>query len=104
MHSPEYHEKKQICQFLVSIGAWHFKPTTMGFGGSGVPDIILCYRSKFASIEVKREGKHPTKLQEKRMLEIQAAGGEAFWGTAEKVIPEIKAWTLRIATAFLGRV
>lgn len=104
MHSAEWHEKKEIAEYLASIGAWHFKPTTMGFGGSGVPDIIFCYRSKFGAIEVKREGKEPTKLQQKRMLEIQAAGGEAFWGTADKVIPEIKAWTVRIATAYLGRV
>jgi len=41
------------------------------------------------SIEVKREGKEPTKLQWERIREVQAAGGIALWGTAEKVIPEL---------------
>ena len=30
----------------------------------------------------------PTPIQERRMAEIRAAGGLAFWGTAEKVLKE----------------
>lgn len=104
MRTPEFYEKKKIDEYLTSIGAYIVKPTTMGFGASGHSDRLFCYRSKFASVEAKREGAGPTKLQSKRMREVEAAGGEAFWGTADKVIPEIKAWTLRIATAYLGRV
>jgi len=99
MHTPEWFEKKAISQYLDSIGAWHFKPTTMGFGGSGVPDIIFCYLGWFGSIEVKREGKEPTKLQEKRMEQIAIAGGATFWGTADRVIPALKAFTLSITAA-----
>jgi len=98
MHSEEWHEKKAISQFLDSIGAWHFKPTTMGFGGSGVPDIIFCYLGYFGSIEVKREGKGPTKLQDKRMEQIKLAKGAAFWGTADKVIPELRVWIIAVQT------
>ncbi len=90
MHTPEWHEKKEICKHLDSIGAWHFKPTTMGFGVSGVPDIVFCYNGKFGAIEVKREGKQPTKLQQKRIEEVEAAGGLAFWGTAARVIPLLR--------------
>lgn len=92
MHSAEWFEKKDICAYLDSIGAWHFKPTTMGFGGSGVPDIIICYRGRFGAVEVKREGKMPTELQKKRMEQIALKGGKAVWGTAAKVIPELKMW------------
>lgn len=92
MHSPEWHEKKDIDKFLVEAGIFSFAPATGGFGKSGTPDRICCYQGQFFGIEVKREGKEPTALQWKRMGEIEAAGGRAFWGTADKVIPEIKAW------------
>jgi len=92
MKTPESYEKKEICTYLDSIGAWYFKPTTMGFGKSGAPDIIFCYDGWFGSIEVKREGKKPTKLQEQRMVEIAKQGGFCCYGTAERVIPAISAW------------
>ena len=91
MKSPEGFEKDDICKYLDSIGAWYFRPYMAGFGKSGVPDIIACIDGIFFGIEVKREGKGPTKRQQARIDEIKAAGGEATWGTAEKVIREIKA-------------
>lgn len=90
MHGPEFYEKKEIRAFLDSIGAWHCVPMTHGFGASGVPDIIACHNGLFVGIEVKREGKAPTKLQEKRIYDIQKVYGLAVWGTAEKVIKELK--------------
>lgn len=63
---------------------------TYGFGKSGAPDIIACWNELFIGIEVKREGAVPTKLQMRRIEEIQNAGGIAVWGTAEKVIRELK--------------
>ena len=92
MKSPEKYEKDDLKKYLDSIGAWHFSPFMAGFGKSGVPDIVFCYRGRFAAIEVKREGKKPTKLQDLRIAEVHNAGGIAFWGTAEKVIREIKVW------------
>lgn len=97
VHSAEWFEKRDICKYLDSIGAWHFKPTTMGFGGSGVPDIIGCYKGWFFSIEVKREGKDPTKLQEKRMEQIAKTGGATFWGTAERVITALRGWVMEVS-------
>ena len=90
MQTPEKYEKKKIKQFLDSIGAWHFSPFMAGYGKAGVSDIVFCYRGRFGAIEVKREGKLPTKLQELRMEEVRKAGGAAFWGTASKVISEIR--------------
>ena len=90
MHGPEYYEKKAIKKYLESICAWHFFPYMAGFGKSGVPDVVACINGKFVSIEVKREGKEPTKLQWQRIQEIRAAGGFACWGTAERVIPVLK--------------
>lgn len=90
MKTPEGYEKDDIKKFLESIGAWLFLPHMAGYGKSGVPDIVFCYRGRFCSVEVKREGKQPTTRQWQRINEIQAVGGKAFWGTAEKVIAEIK--------------
>lgn len=99
MKSPESYEKTAIDKFfkpMIEDGSlWVHKTFTGGYGKSGVPDYVGCCRhraGKMFAIEVKREGKAPTALQWKRMEEIEAAGGKAFWGTAAKIIPEFKAW------------
>lgn len=92
MRTPEGYEKDAIGKYLASINAWYFKPYMTGYGKSGIPDIVACLHGVFIGIEVKREGKEPTKLQERRMEEIRLAGGFACWGTADKVIAEIEQW------------
>lgn len=92
MHSPEWFEKRDIDKYLAEARVFSFAPATGGFGKSGIPDRVGCHKGRFFAIEVKREGKEPTALQWKRMGEIEAAGGKAFWGVSSKVIPEIKAW------------
>lgn len=47
-------------------------------GRHGVPDILICLRGKFIAIELKRDGKMPTKLQELKLEKIRRAGGIAF--------------------------
>ncbi len=95
MKTPEAYEKAEICKYLDSIGAWYCKPATYGYGKSGTPDIIVCIRGAFISIEVKREGKDPTKIQMRRIEEITESGGIALWGTAEKVLKSIKGFVGR---------
>lgn len=90
MRTPEYWEKKEIDAYLESIGAYIIKPTTGGFGGSGHGDRVCCINGIFCAIEVKREGKEPTPIQWRRIQEVEAAGGFAFWGTAKKVIGDMK--------------
>lgn len=90
MKTPEKYEKEAICKYLDSIGAWYFKPMTMGYGKSGVSDIIACIRSNFWAIEVKREGKEPTPIQTHRGIEITKAGGYWVAGPASVVIDWLK--------------
>ena len=90
MRSPEGYDKADIKNYLDSIGVWHFSPYMAGFGKAGVPDIICCIDGVFCAIEVKREGKEPTPIQQRRIEELEAAGGIAFWGTAKKVIGDMK--------------
>jgi hypothetical protein len=50
-------------------------PTTGGYGASGVPDIIACYKGKFVGIECKANGNKPTALQQKHLRDISISGG-----------------------------
>ena len=45
-----------------------------GYGLAGEPDIDACLRGRSLQLEVKRPGKQPTKLQQKRLAEWSAAG------------------------------
>jgi hypothetical protein len=95
MKTPEGYEKDDIDKFLKKLGpelVWFFKPYTAGFGKSGVPDYCLCLNGTFWGIEVKRPGKEPTVIQERRIREIRSAGGRAVAGTAEIVIQVMTDW------------
>lgn len=65
-------------------------------GRHGVPDIILCLRGSFVAIELKREGKDATKLQELKLLRIRHAQGLAFvakpstWPEQYKILENLK--------------
>ena len=50
---------------------------TGGYGKSGVPDIIACYRGRFFGIECKAGKNKPTALQEKNLRDISEAGGSS---------------------------
>lgn len=93
MKTPEKYEKEAICKYLDFIGAWYFKPMTMGYGKSGVSDIVACIDGQFWALEVKREGKEPTAIQARRGEEIQRAGGRWAAGTAAVVIKCLGDWT-----------
>ena len=61
-----------------SKGAYYFYPVTGGYGKSGVPDIVGCFRGKFFGIECKAGGNKPTPLQEKNLREIADCEGIAL--------------------------
>lgn len=90
MRSPEGYEKDDIKKFLNMLQCWFFSPYMRGMGKNGVPDIVGCYKGRFFSIEVKREGGKPTAIQSRRMQEIVDAGGLAFCGCAEIVIRDFR--------------
>lgn len=92
MRTPESYEKKDVDKYLASIGAYVVKPAAFGYGKSGNADRVVCIAGTFWSIEVKRQGKGPTVLQQERMDEVKAAGGMAIAGTAEVVITAIEQW------------
>jgi hypothetical protein len=49
--TPEAKVKKKVVDVLKKNGAYYFFPATGGYGRSGVPDIVSCYRGVFVAIE-----------------------------------------------------
>lgn len=77
--TPEGRVKTAVKKYLDAKGAWHCMPMGTGFGKSGVPDILACYRGRFLAIETKAPGKrgHTTLLQQQQIANIAARGGHA---------------------------
>jgi|TARA_R100000353_G_scaffold123431_1_gene87685 hypothetical protein len=73
--TPEAKVKKKAVAQLKAMDAYYFYPMTYGYGRSGVPDIVACYRGKFFGIECKSGSNKPTALQEKNLEDIKRAGG-----------------------------
>lgn len=73
--TPEAKVKKKVVDVLKKNGAYYFFPATGGYGRSGVPDIVGCYRGVFFAIECKAGANKPTALQEAEMRKIRQANG-----------------------------
>lgn len=91
--TPEVRVKRKVVAQLKSLGAYFFYPVTGGYGGSGVPDIVGCYRGKFFAIECKAGKNKPTALQQKNIDAIAAQGG-AVWVVNEENMNEVTRWIL----------
>jgi len=78
MATPESKIKSKAKLALARLGAYYTFPITSGFGNSGVPDILVCYRGVFIGLECKANGNKPTRLQESHIKEINMNGGIAF--------------------------
>ena len=76
--TPEAKVKKVVVAQLKAMGAYYFYPVTSGYGSSGVPDIVGCYKGTFFGIECKAGKNKPTPLQQKNLDEINKADGIAF--------------------------
>lgn len=70
--------KENIKTVLKAIGAWWFMYVPSGFGASGIPDFICCYKGVFFTIEAKYGANKPTALQNAQMDKIADAGGAVF--------------------------
>ena len=52
--TPEKKVKNAVVKRLKEMtGVYYFYPVTSGYGRSGVPDIVGCYKGKFFGIECK---------------------------------------------------
>jgi len=93
--TPEKKVKDAVCKVLKQYGVYYFFPVTGGFGRSGIPDIVGCYKGNFLAIECKAGKNRPTALQEAEMRKINTARGVALWvnestlGDVEKLLNTI---------------
>jgi len=76
--TPEKKVKTKVVAILKEFGAYYFYASTGGYGASGTPDIICCYKGRFIGIECKAGKGKTTALQEKNIAQIIAQGGLAF--------------------------
>ena len=76
--TPEGKVKAKVTKALKAMGAYYCFPVTGGFGASGVPDILICYRGRFIAIECKAGKNKPTPLQEAEMQKIRESGGMTY--------------------------
>ena len=81
--TPEAKVKKVVVNQLRNLGAYYFYPVTGGYGRSGVPDIVGCYKGKFFGIECKAGKNTPTPLQQINLDDIEKQNGIAL-GVNEK--------------------
>lgn len=76
--TPERKVKRKVMACLKDMGAYCTMPVTGGFGNSGVPDILACYKGRFVGIECKAKGGKPTALQLHNLNHICNTGGIAL--------------------------
>jgi hypothetical protein len=76
--TPEKKVKTKVVAVLKTFGAYYFYPVTGGYGASGVPDIVGCYKGKFFAVECKAGKGKTTALQEKNIAQIIAQSGAAI--------------------------
>ena len=73
--TPEKRVKDACVELLKEFGAYYFFPVMGGYGRSGIPDIIACYRGRFIAIECKAGFNTTTQLQERELKAITDSGG-----------------------------
>lgn len=73
--TPEAKVKKKVKDVLTKLGAYYAMPATGGYGNSGAPDFVVCYKGTFIGIECKANGNKPTALQMHNLVLIRKAGG-----------------------------
>lgn len=77
--TPEKKVKRKVMAQLKQLRtAYTVTPMTGGFGNSGIPDILCCYKGRFIGIECKANGGRATALQLHNLNSIEIAGGITF--------------------------
>lgn len=73
--TPESKVKAKVKKILEDRNAYYVMPVTGGFGNSGAPDFLVCYRGRFIGIECKAGKGKVTALQQDNLNRIVENGG-----------------------------
>jgi Holliday junction resolvase len=88
--TPEGRVKTAIKAFLKSLhDCWYFMPATHGYGSSGVPDIVGCYKGVFFAIEVKAPGKRNT-VTALQMMQINGISEAMGWAIVSDDVDRVR--------------
>ena len=69
MATPEKKVKQKVCAKLKELGAYYFYASTGGYGASGVPDIVACYKGKLE--EQERDHQELMALSDERLNKLE---------------------------------
>lgn len=95
MITPEKKVKLAVVKQLRELGTYYFYPSTGGYGASGVPDIVGCFKGKFFAIECKAGKNTLTPMQERHIEQIRRTHGNALV-VNETNIDMVTPWLLMI--------
>jgi Holliday junction resolvase len=83
--TPEGEIKDQVRKVLDEMKAYYFFPAANGYGRTGIPDVIACYKGHFVGIECKAGSKQPTALQQRELDNIEKAEGTGLVVNADNI-------------------
>lgn len=91
MATAEQKIKKEIKDYIESIGGYWASVTGGPYSKPGDPDMVVCLKGRFIGIEGKIHGEKLKPIQEMRKEEIEDAGGIHIIGRSrEEVEAEFK--------------
>lgn len=70
---------KAIIRAIKDSGGYAIKHHGSHVSEAGTPDILACYKGLAILIEVKEEGRKPTKIQRARLRQWKASGALTMW-------------------------
>lgn len=83
--TPEGEIKDQVRKVLDEMNAYYFFPAANGYGRTGIPDVIACYKGHFIGIECKAGSKQPTALQQRELNNIEKVEGTGLIVNADNI-------------------
>lgn len=89
--TPEKKVKRSVRQVLDKLGAYYVMPVTGGYGVSGAPDFLVCFKGRFIGIETKAGKNTTTLLQDMNLKKLSDAGGIALV-VREPDVPTLEAF------------
>ena len=88
--TPEKLVKVAVRRVLDEYGCWYFMPTMSGYGRSGIPDFVGCYKGQFFAIEAKAEGGAVTPNQQRELLAIVKRDGVCVVAQGETAEQQVR--------------
>lgn len=76
-NTPHAKLRKEITDWLTSIGAWWMCTNSQGYGRKGIPDILACVGGAFVAVEVKVKPDKPSAWQTRELNGVEKAHGES---------------------------